>query len=170
VKGGGGGSFSSIPAGGENLISYDSTGHFVFSVFLHNRHGRTSIGEEDEEFPFILPRFDSDLPVLNYRPEREKTRARFISKELEHIVHWHGHLFFYFFFSLASLEKRHWLFLSVVGLCDLPDTYTRYIDSPNSPTDVSSVSLLNLLLDRVWFRSDFYSSLPSFDVFLFCLS
>jgi hypothetical protein len=71
VKGGGGGSFSSIPAGGENLISYDSTGHFVFSVFLHNRHGRTSIGEEDEEFPFILPRFDSDLPVLNYRPERE---------------------------------------------------------------------------------------------------
>jgi hypothetical protein len=72
VKGGGGGSFSSIPAGGENLISYDSTGHFVFSVFLHNRHGRTSIGEEDEEFPFILPRFDSDLPVLNYRPERER--------------------------------------------------------------------------------------------------
>ena len=135
----------------KNLISYDSTGHFCF-VFPSSieKHG-TSRSSRRSSLSFILPRFDSDLPVLNYRAQRDrefhiKKKKRRSKLEDSPLARASSLLF-----SLAL--KRHWLFffLSVVGLCDLPDTYT----SPNSPTDVSSVLTEIFWLHRVWFRSDF---------------
>ncbi len=79
VKGGGGGGHS-LRFRRAARISYPMTAPAIlfFLSFLHNRERERDMEQvgEDEEFPFILPRFDSDLPVLNYRAKRERERER----------------------------------------------------------------------------------------------